>query len=157
MPSIGQTEGTVHSYAKATLQAKNSPGLLLFPPAGIPSGSSHDVPPGISSDVQLPDVSPPCFEKDVLPYQSRSYKKSHRSSKSSKGSKTSTTATSASRLEEAKIKLELARLTKMQNLERIREEEEIQRVKADMEKQQAEMEEQMTQRQEEMNRQQAEM
>ena len=157
MPSIGQTEGMVHSSAKATLQARNPPGLLLSPPAGVSPGSSHDVPPGISSDVQLPDVSPPCFEKDVLPYQSRSYKKSHRSSKSSKGSKTSTTATSASRLEEAKIKLELARLTKMQNLERLREEEEIQRVKADMERQKAEMEEQMKRQQAEMKRQQTEL
>ena len=65
--------------------------------------------------------------------------KSHKSRRSSNYS-------SASRLEEARIKLELARLTKLQNEERLREEKAEAELKTEMERQRAEIERELQRR-----------
>ena len=91
-----------------------------------------------------------CFEKDVLSYQSKTDKKLHKSSRSFKGSTATITATSANRLKEAKVKLELPCLEKIQNQQRMQEDEKIQCAEAEMKRQHAEMKAEMKQRQEEL-------
>ena len=102
-------------WSSSRLPSDTSP---LHKPSAFPSGS------------RVADVG--SFEKNVLPYQSATSGKSHKSSPSSRRSSTSSTTTSASRLEEAKVKLELERLQRVQNQERMQKEEEIQNFKAKM-------------------------
>ena len=126
------------------------------------STTSHppDLPPFQSlyfpTSTSSTSFSVPSYEKDVLPYQNLTSKKLLKSSRSKK-SRASSMTSSASRLEEAQIKLEIAQLQQLQNEERRREEEQIQRHEEEMKQQiqrhEEEMKQQIQRHEEEMKQQ----
>ena len=89
--------------------------------------------PNLQSNTNLTSVSQ---EKQFVSIPNA---KSQTSSKRSKHSGTSSIASFASRLEEAKMEVELARFQKAQNQERMKEEEEMRRQEAEMRHQEAKM------------------
>ena len=112
----------------------------LAPCAGIRSTLPPELPHTTSSLSQL-KVEPFRVLSDASCFKELKFSKASVRSKSSRKSKSSRSEiSSVSRLEEARVKLELARLTKRQNEERLIEEAEIERKRADMECQNAALE-----------------
>ena len=127
-------------------------GSTISHPPDLPPFQSLYFPTSTNST----SFSVPSYEKDVLPYQNLTFKKLLKSSRSKK-SRASSITSSASRLEEAQIKLEIAQLQQLQNEERRREEEQIQRHEEEMKQQiqrhEEEMKQQIQRHEEEMKQQ----
>ena len=115
--------------------------LELPPSSAVPHKStiSCRAVTDISSHMQeLPSLSTRIETTKTQPTD-RASKANSRKSNETRSSRSSTYSL-ASRLEEARVKLELARLTKIQNEEKLREEEEIAAEEAELERQRAETE-----------------